>query len=83
MFVHALVLIKQPFPKKTGFKKIYFFLAALLTSCLKVVASLNDLYHEGVCLAGDGGDGDKVKYAITEIRGDWKWQRDALSVHTV
>jgi hypothetical protein len=36
-----------------------------------VVESFNILYAEG-CGAGE----ELVRYAITEIRGDWKFQQD-------
>ena len=38
----------------------------------QVVQSFDDLFHHGVALHG----GESVKFAVCEIRGDWKWQQD-------
>ena len=38
----------------------------------QVVHSLSSLYTDGV----SGPGGGIVRYAVAEIRGDWKWQAD-------
>lgn len=41
----------------------------------QVLESLMILYNEGA------GVGEELrKYAITEIRGDWKWQQDSQMI---
>ena len=45
------------------------------TAFAKVVGSLDQLYHHGV----EMDNGKALKYAVVEIRGDWKWQQEAGS----
>ncbi len=39
----------------------------------EVVQSLQGLYHHG---ASANPGKDPIKYAVVELRGDWKWQQD-------
>lgn len=41
---------------------------------LQVVGSLEKLYHDGATLHPDK---DPVKFVVTELKGDWKWQQDS------
>lgn len=43
-------------------------------SVRKVVESLETLYNEGALMPG----GERKRFAVVEIRGDWKWQQDFL-----
>ena len=40
----------------------------------QVVSSLETLYHDGAQLGP--ADEPPVKFAVSELRGDWKWKQD-------
>ena len=47
---------------------------ALPTTWLQVVQSVDALYCDGAAVPG----GKHVHFAISEIKGDWKWQAETL-----
>lgn len=40
----------------------------------KIVKSLEKIYHGGICF----NDGTQQRFCLTEIRGDWKFQKETI-----